>query len=216
MSQETRDRILGAAGPVFAQHGFETATVRDICERAGVNLASVNYHFGDKHSLYLETVRRAHQLRVQQVPLPAADPDTSWELRLETFIKTLLSRMVGVNAEPWQTRLLMREVLQPSQACREMVEDYFRPQTEHLHSILRDGLNEPVPAAELRRLAFSIIGQCLFYRVAGDVVTMLSDGDSRALDLDELTTHIARFSCGAIASYSNASPTAPITEARRS
>ncbi|MDP7015433.1 MAG: TetR/AcrR family transcriptional regulator, partial [Pirellulaceae bacterium] len=100
MSQETRDRILGAAGPVFAQHGFETATVRDICERAGVNLASVNYHFGDKHSLYLETVRRAHQLRVQQVPLPAADPDTSWELRLETFIKTLLSRMVGVNAEP--------------------------------------------------------------------------------------------------------------------
>ena len=54
--ENTRDRIFGAAGEVFAEQGFEGATVRAITERAGVNLAAVNYHFRDKAELYTRVV----------------------------------------------------------------------------------------------------------------------------------------------------------------
>jgi AcrR family transcriptional regulator len=44
---EPRERLLSAAGREFAERGYEAATVRDICLAAGVNLAAVNYYFGD-------------------------------------------------------------------------------------------------------------------------------------------------------------------------
>ena len=47
----TRQRVLEAAGEVFAERGFRAATVREICQRAKANLAAVNYHFGDKERL---------------------------------------------------------------------------------------------------------------------------------------------------------------------
>ena len=57
----TKVRLLEAAGEEFAEKGYELARVRSICERAGANLAAVNYHFGDKEQLYLDVLREAHR-----------------------------------------------------------------------------------------------------------------------------------------------------------
>lgn len=56
--KETLDRILIAAESLFAEQGFDGTTLRQITQKAGVNLAAVNYHHGDKESLYLEILRR--------------------------------------------------------------------------------------------------------------------------------------------------------------
>ena len=53
-----RAKLLEAAGEVFAEHGFYAATVRQICSRAGANVAAVNYYFGDKAELYEEVLRQ--------------------------------------------------------------------------------------------------------------------------------------------------------------
>ena len=60
----TKVRLLEAAGEEFAGKGFDAARVRTICERAGANVAAVNYHFGDKEQLYVETVLDAHRCGV--------------------------------------------------------------------------------------------------------------------------------------------------------
>ena len=53
----TRTRIIEAAGEVFAEKGFADGTVREICQRAGANVAAVNYHFRDKEELLFAAVK---------------------------------------------------------------------------------------------------------------------------------------------------------------
>jgi AcrR family transcriptional regulator len=54
----TKAAVFGAAERLFALHGFQNVSVRDITAEAGVNLASVNYHFGSKDALLFEIFRR--------------------------------------------------------------------------------------------------------------------------------------------------------------
>ncbi|WP_323135376.1 helix-turn-helix domain-containing protein, partial [Dyella silvatica] len=56
--QSTKERSLGAAEVLFAQHGFDGASLRQLTAAAGVNLAAVNYHFGSKDRLIEEVFRR--------------------------------------------------------------------------------------------------------------------------------------------------------------
>jgi len=54
----TREQILDAAWTLFGERGFEDVSVRDVTNAAGVNLASISYHFGGKEGLIQETVKR--------------------------------------------------------------------------------------------------------------------------------------------------------------
>jgi AcrR family transcriptional regulator len=54
----TKAAVFCAAERLFALHGFQNVSVRDITAEAGVNLASVNYHFGSKDALLFEIFRR--------------------------------------------------------------------------------------------------------------------------------------------------------------
>ncbi|HEY8616917.1 TetR/AcrR family transcriptional regulator [Phenylobacterium sp.] len=54
----TKQAVFNAAERLFALHGFQNVSVRDITAEAGVNLASVNYHFGSKDALLFEIFRR--------------------------------------------------------------------------------------------------------------------------------------------------------------
>lgn len=206
MADDTRDRVLRAAGPIFARQGFDGATVRDICAAADVNLASVNYHFGGKETLYLETVKLAHEEKTSRVPLPEMSPQATPEERLHAFVRTLLQRLLG--DDEWQTELLIREMIHPTHACKPLVEDYIRPQFHRLLDIV-DQFVEPDTSEVVRhRLAFSIVGQCLQYRVAGGFVSLLTKPASRAelLDVDALSDHITRFSVAALTNWSARNP----------
>ena len=187
-----RERILEAAGSVFAERGFEHATVRDICRQAGANGAAVNYYFGDKQQLYLETVRLASEVRIEQIPIPSRPSSTLPEVHLHDFVRTLLERMLGSEQDPWQVKLLVREVLQPTEACRELVEEHFRPRFEHLQSLLDSWLPPEMPDYRRRQVAFSVVGQCLHYRMAGEVIAMLTPEEDRRRyhSLDQLAFHI--------------------------
>lgn len=101
---------------------------------------------------------------------------------------------------PWQVRLLMREIMQPTEACRQLAEEYFRPFFEVLMSIIDEIVGRKLPAVRRRQVAFSIIGQCLFYRVAGGLAEMLIDETKidEQFELAALKSHITDFSLAAI------------------
>jgi AcrR family transcriptional regulator len=212
---DAKDRILLAAGREFAERGYEAATVRDICLAAGVNLAAVNYYFGDKKRLYIESVKHAHEERVRQVPEPHWQPGTPPDRKLRDFLASTLERMLGIGQHPWQVRLMLREVLQPTEACRELAEDYFRPHFELLVSILAELAAGRLDEPRLRRLAVGVMGQCFVYRAAGEVVGMLVPADELASlhTPAALADHITRLSLAALgAGPTLTAPSSPAPE----
>src|SRR5262245_8855220 len=104
---ETRQRLLEAAGEVFADVGFRNATVRDICQRARANVAAVNYHFGDKESLYAEVLRYAFRFAMEKYP-PSMGlaADATVEQRLHAFVKSFLLRILDVGRSSWAGKLM--------------------------------------------------------------------------------------------------------------
>jgi AcrR family transcriptional regulator len=186
----TKARLLEAAGEEFAEKGFEAARVRTICERAGANLAAVNYHFGDKEQLYVQAVLEAHRCGTRFLPESAYREGGSAE-QLRTYIHHFLANVLAMNQnDTWHTRLMLREMLRPTAACEVLVRESIRPRFERLRGILR----EVCPAAEERRLdalGFSVIGQCLHYKMARAVTERLvGPGAFEAFDLEFLTEHI--------------------------
>ncbi|MEM9940912.1 MAG: CerR family C-terminal domain-containing protein [Planctomycetota bacterium] len=200
LADSTRDRILTKAGPIFAAKGFRGTTVREICDHANVNLASINYYFGDKQKLYNETVVLARNMRVEKVPYPDWDESTPASQKLADFIYVILERLVAMESEPWQVRLLMREILQPSEACRHLVRDYFQPFFQALLRIVDDLVGCRLPEHERSKIGFSVIGQCLFYRFAGDVSALMIGTElyEGKFDRRQLAQHITKFSLNAI------------------
>jgi AcrR family transcriptional regulator len=194
-----RERIIDAAGELFAERGFDATTVRDICQAAEANVAAVNYYFGDKQRLYVEAVVRAHRWRMERARLPEWSPDTPPEKKLADFIHTFIRRVRTGPGDTWHTRLVMREIANPSEACAELVQSSIRPQFEILLGILQELLPEERDEQKLRLTAFSIVGQCLFYHFADPVIrNLLHPEQYEALDVDILADHISELSLAAI------------------
>jgi TetR/AcrR family transcriptional regulator, regulator of cefoperazone and chloramphenicol sensitivity len=194
----TKSRLLEGAGEEFAEKGFELARVRAICDRAGANLAAINYHFGDKEHLYVEVLREAHRCGLDPQE-ECLDPGLSPAERLRTFIHHFLDRVLAMNhPEDWQHRLMLREMLSPTPFSEVLVREMIRPRFEFIKGLMR----EICPEADDRRLnalVFSVIGQCLHYKMARRVTErLIGDEGYRALDLDYLTDHITAFCLAAL------------------
>jgi TetR/AcrR family transcriptional regulator, regulator of cefoperazone and chloramphenicol sensitivity len=203
--ESSKDRILESAGQMFAERGFDGTTVRDICQRAGVNIAAVNYYFRDKQRLYVEAVVQAHRWRMARFPLPPWGDDTPAETKLADFIITFIRRVRSGPDGTWHSKLMMREMANPTAACAELVQSSIRPQFEILLTVLRELLPADASHDELRLTAFSIVGQCLFYHFADPVIrNLLSADEYAALDIDRLARHITEFSLASIRRASRA------------
>lgn len=194
-----RERILAAAGPVFARRGFDGATIREIAKNAGANIASIGYYFGDKMGLYLEVIRRIRLQCEEKFPLQV-DSCASAEVQLREHIRVMLSRMLNDQDETgWEAQLMMREMHRPTIAFKELVEQYFRPNFDLLCDILRQLLPVETPLEVCQQHAFSVVGQCLYYRVGRETVRAMIAADVRALHFNHeaLVDHITRVTLAA-------------------
>lgn len=210
--ESTPDRIIEAAGYEFADKGFDQATVRDICQRAGANLAAVNYHFGDKHKLYVAAVTTAHRWILSQTPLPNRPEGTPAQELLGDFIRAFMRRIRTAAKDSWQARLMMREMTTQHSACAELVQDSIRPEFERLLGILQQLLPDSMSLKEQHLFAFSTVGQCLMYHFADPVVRCLIDeAEYEELTADRLADHITRFSLAAIERLHGTSRRAKVT-----
>ncbi len=195
---------MDAAGPMFAERGFRSTTVREICEAAKANQAAINYHFGDKENLYVECVRHAGQCCSVRSPLPNWPENTQPREKLRDFIRMFLNR-VAVDHDPaWHAQLIMREMLLPTKACAEFVKEYVKPTFSVLRDIIGVMLPEATPERTRMLIGFSIVGQILHYRSARPVLSMLVGPEAfQSLDIETLTDHITDFSLAAMKKFAS-------------
>jgi TetR/AcrR family transcriptional regulator, regulator of cefoperazone and chloramphenicol sensitivity len=196
----TRHQLLEAAAGVFAEAGFRDATVREICRRAGANIAAVNYHFGDKEKLYAEVLRYSHGKTLEKHPvlLDVAD-DAPPEKKLRAFVQSLLLRIFDKGPTAWHGRLMMREMIEPTAALDSLVEERIRPMAEQLQKITAEILDCPLNDERVRPCSFSVVSQCLFYHHCQPVILRLFP--KQAFDsagIARLADHITRFSLAAM------------------
>ncbi len=172
--ERTRDRLLDAAGEVFAERGYRRATVREICRRANVNIASVNYYFKGKEDLYADVLEFAYRQALRQYPESAVPPLTGApENSLFRFVHSFLLRILDEGSPAWFGKLMAREIVEPTGALDGIIEKAILPIHRSLGALVREILGVRADDALVRLHVFSILGQCLFYRHARPVIARL-------------------------------------------
>jgi TetR/AcrR family transcriptional regulator, regulator of cefoperazone and chloramphenicol sensitivity len=192
--EDTEARLLDTAGHVFAETGFQEAKVRDICARAGANLAAVNYHFGDKLGLYQEVLRYA-ACAADVSHFDARLPGRTPEERLRGFVRGLLQHMYGEGRPAWPVRLMTHELAQPTPVFDGVVEQVIRPRYEALRALVARLTGLPPEHRRTRLCVQSIMGQIIIYAHGREVLRRLwPELRFTTETLDEIAGHIAAFS----------------------
>jgi AcrR family transcriptional regulator len=125
----TKDRILGAAEELFAQHGFAGTSLRQVTTRADVNIAAVNYHFGSKENLVNEVFRRRMDemsaQRLAQLKSATRQHPGELEAVLAAFVKPALTMSQDRHGGGAFIRVIARAYAEKNDGLRKFLSDQY-------------------------------------------------------------------------------------------
>ena len=193
---DTRERLLEAAGEVFAERGFRAATVREISRLANANVASINYYFGDKEMLYSAVLEYCFRSAVNKYPpdLGLVGDGATVEERLHAFVLSFLYRVLDEGRPAWHGRLMAREIAEPTSALDHLVTNVIWPLHERLGGMVSELLGTVASEQLVRRCVLSVIGQILFYHYCRPTLGRLYAVEFERRGIDSLARHITQFS----------------------
>ena len=211
--EDTHARILSVAQKLFAEKGFDATSVRDITTEAGCNVASVNYHFGGKEKLYLETFRsmltflRDRHLEMmselmERMPRPTLDEF------VETFAVIMLEPLVKDSRGRMFLDLVSREMISPRLPQGVLLEEFFEPMMQRATMALAQ-VGPTLQESTARMCVMSMVGQLLHSLKAHHLLSDLGRPDVIPTRHEEQIAHFVRFSVGGINACAGEGPTEP-------
>jgi AcrR family transcriptional regulator len=122
--EDAREALLNAAIPLFAKKGYNGTSVKDIAEKAGVNVSLVSYHFDGKEGLYRTCIENfgKNRLAATERILQPASTREEFRVRLEMLIDDL---MIWFDEEPDLCSIVQREAQMGFQTTRDVFEQTF-------------------------------------------------------------------------------------------
>jgi AcrR family transcriptional regulator len=199
-----KDRILDAAERVFAEHGYEAAAMRQLTQRAKVNLAAVNYHFGGKQALYtamvsqrlralnetrLASLERAEQEAGSQ-PVPVARV-------IELLVRPVFELSAdGTHGGAQIIRILGRSLAEPLPFMDAVLAAEFQPTMARFSQAVRRSMPQLSPEDFLWRLSF-VIGAMQHTFTVLHRMSELTSGICRNDDRDGALRRFIEFAVGA-------------------
>jgi len=201
--EATRRRVLNAARDLFGRKGYRDTTHAELCRRARVNIASINYHFGSKDKLYRAAWAQAAEEVEHCYPhdggVPASAPV---EDRLRGNIRAILMRNLDERLSCFH-RLLMMELVNPTGLLDDDFARRLRRARTHTLGMLRELVGPAATQRDLELCEMSLISQCRMvrFRPPGRMGKGLPQYDIK--DVDRLVSHIARFTLAGIRAMRN-------------
>jgi TetR/AcrR family transcriptional regulator, regulator of cefoperazone and chloramphenicol sensitivity len=189
-SDQTRRKLIEAAGRLFADRGFAGVGVRSIVAAAGVHLSAVNYQFRDKAGLYRACVAEAVAMprfdAIDDAALVRAEPRDM----LVKLVSLLMIDMRESGAEAWRSRLALRAIMDDDAETLDLIEELAAPKFRQLRAVLAaagasDAGGEP-DAVRVELALFSLVGSLEYVCDAPQII------DRLAPSIAKLRRHPAR------------------------
>ena len=158
----TREEILELSVPLFALHGYDGVSMRDVARAAGLTQAALYYHFSDKDQLYLEAVTLQFRDRGTMLKELLAGDGTPLT-RLERFV-TGFARIMASDKDFLR---LIQWVLLDSDEARQstLAKEVFSETFVAVHDLA----GELDPDQDAHLLAISIFGLVIFHFQVGTI-----------------------------------------------
>jgi len=202
----TRARLLAAAVDLFAEHGYQGVSVREICRQANANIAAVNYHFRDKLGLYLAVVGSAidHMRDTSDLTKRVA-VGSSAEARVRHYVRAYVERlMVAAGPTSWIHRLMRHETTAPTPAALQIFELAILPRIEYLASVVAEIMGCRPEDPRVTRCVVSVQAQCLFFRPDPFRAVIASKWPTAVESAEVVADHITEFSLAAMRTLAGA------------
>lgn len=169
-----REQLIAHATRIFAAKGYAGAATREICQAAGVNIASIHYYFGDKEGLYRAVLLRPIHAIADQFSR-FDDPALAFEQAMRQLLAPLVRMALGEDEQDLQViRLHLREMLEPSAVFREVVAQHIAPLHGALAALLARHCGLPQPDADIHQLAFAVSALANDYCLSREFMRLLA------------------------------------------
>ncbi len=160
-AEVTRESIVKAATDLFAENGFDGASVRDIVSKARVNQAAVNYHFKSKDGLYAEVLMTAFKAFTRH---PGFDPDRLRALprdeAVREFVYQQLRPLLFRDEMSRYIRIFAWENVRPTKTLRKMMSKTAVPYLNLAVELVRRFLPPGTSDQHALCSAIWLVGQC--------------------------------------------------------
>jgi AcrR family transcriptional regulator len=207
--QSTKAQLLEAAGHVFAEKGFDRATGREICERAGANTAAINYYFGGMDGLYAAVLEEANR---QLIPLAtlastvAGQPDA--RSQLQAIIELGVEKLTGPVSSSWVFGVMAREFLLPTPALDVLRRQQGIPKARIITSIVAELMDLPADHPAVARGCLMLMAPFVMLLI-GDRLSLkqfLPGLDFGPTGSRALSRHLLSFMLGGLAAVARDVP----------
>ncbi|WP_017460775.1 TetR/AcrR family transcriptional regulator [Dyella ginsengisoli] len=198
-STSTKERILTAAEALFAQRGFDGASLRQLTSAAGVNLAAVNYHFGSKEKLVEQVFKRRldalNQHRLAELAKVAGKPATRLEDVLAAYIRPALELSHEGNGSLFM-RVLARAFAEHDDTLRQFLsENYGHVMKQFTAEFAR--LLPHLDRAELY-WRIDLVTGALTHAMSGFGMIQRKDDVSEQQHREQTAAHLIRFAAAGL------------------
>jgi AcrR family transcriptional regulator len=167
-----REQLIVHATRIFATKGYVAATTREICDAAGVNIASIHYYFGDKEGLY----RAALLQPIKEMTAAFGrfdDPSLPFDQAMRMFLGPFVAPSTG-DLDRDVMRIHLREMMEPSEVFREITAQTIVPAHNLLAGTLARHCGLAEPDADVHQLAFAMVAMAHDYCMSREFMKMLA------------------------------------------
>ncbi len=197
MSHETRDQILDTAERLFSEHGLDAVSLRALTAEAGVNLASVHYHFGSKEALVTAVFdRRVDLINQERLELlDAAERKAgNGPLALEDVLRAFYLPAMRISQQAGSTfmRLCGRMHAEPADYVQKYFDEKFGPVIVRFVAAFARAMPELSVKERSWRLHFAA-GALIFTLLEGEKVKQFSQGQCDPANFEEAVEHMVHF-----------------------